>query len=155
MLAVSRPSCRAHPEAIGTIAACFFSLKPAPAHEEEGSCGFRGTVESEGPPAIAGELCDEPASTHGRAPDVVPDQLLSRIVITYEDEDGAPLGTAPPPAGIARVATPRREEVPPERDLQPMDDDDKVTKPRQPSKNPPKPYKRPIKNGKPDEGKGG
>jgi hypothetical protein len=135
-----------HPEAIGTIAVCFFSLKPAPPHEEEGSYGFRGTVESDAPAAIAGELRDEPPSPRGRAPDVVPDQLLSRIVITYEDEDGAPLGTAPPPAGIARVASPRREAAPPEPEPE--------LEPHQPSKYPlpPKRQKRPIKGGKPDKG---
>jgi hypothetical protein len=128
-------------------------LKPAPPHEEEGSYGFRGTVESDAQAAIAGELRDEPPSRRGRAPDVVPDQLLSRIVTTYEDDDGAPLGTAPPPAGIARVAAPRHEAAPPERGLDPLDDD-RVTKPHAPPKHPPKPQKRPIKGGKPDKDKG-
>ncbi|MEA2747918.1 MAG: hypothetical protein QOI41_2061, partial [Myxococcales bacterium] len=144
-----------HPNAIGTIDVCFFSLKPAPPDEEEGAYGFRAIIESDAAgqaPPVAGELRDEPVSAHGR--DLAPDKLLSHVVITYEDEDGAPLGTAPPPAGIARVALSRREEPPArEPDLAPMDDDTtpKPHKPpKSPPKSPPKPERRPIKTGKPD-----
>jgi len=146
-----------HPKAIGTIAVCFFSLKPRAPHEEEGSVAFRAVVESNAPAGVAGELRDEPAAPRG--PDVVPDKLLSRVVIAYEDEDGAPLGTAPPPAGIARVAPPPREEpAPPSA---PTDDDDmkappprEGTKPHKPPKNAPKNPKRPIQKAVPDKDKG-
>jgi hypothetical protein len=139
------------PKAIGTIAVCFFSLKPRAPEErlpgvETPAIAFEGMLASEGPGqepgAVAGELRDTPAAPHG--PEVVADRLLSRIVIAYEDEDGAPLGTAPPPAGIARVARPRAEERP--QDLAPMDEPPSSprrdeTKPHQPPKGAPKPPK--------------
>jgi hypothetical protein len=152
-------SCRRQHEGAWLLAVgdahCDVSLRPS----EEGAYGFRAIIESDAAgqaPPVAGELRDEPVSAHG--PDLAPDKLLSHVVITYEDEDGAPLGTAPPPAGIARVAPSRRDEPPArEPELAPMDDDTtpkphKPPKsPKSPPKSPPKPDKRPIKTGKPDK----
>jgi hypothetical protein len=139
------------PRTIGTIAVCFFSLKPsAPQDDPRGgdtrAITFGGMIASDGPGqdpgAVAGELRDEPAAPHG--PDAVADRLLSRIVVAYEDEDGAPLGTAPPPAGIARVARPRAEDRP--QDLAPMEEPPSTppreeTKPHKPPTGAPKPPK--------------
>lgn len=56
--------------------------------------------ESPDPAPIVGELRAD-STVEGLG--LEDDELLSRIVVTYEDEDGARLGTAPPPSGIARV----------------------------------------------------
>jgi hypothetical protein len=105
-------------ETIGTVEVCIFSLRARTPVADDVPVTFRGVIESDetAPPAptspverppVSGELRDEPVLPRGA--DVAPDRLLERIVVAYEDEDGAPLGTAPPPAGIARVE--RRERI--------------------------------------------
>ena len=96
-------------EAIGTIEVCFFSLRPSsrPADGERPPTTFGGIVESDvAPTPVVAELRDDPARA---TTELVDDQLLTRIFVTYEDDEGHPLGTAPPPAGIARVV---RDEPP-------------------------------------------
>jgi hypothetical protein len=137
-------------EAIGTIEVCFFSLRPTTrTATERPPVPFGGIVESEAAPApVVAELRDHPASGSAELED---DKLLSRIVVAYEDENGTALGTAPPPAGIARVAVPVGP--PPHDDHENEAEPPKGTKPQKP----PKPSKyppRPGKPTKPDKDKG-
>lgn len=133
--------------AIGTIEVCIFSLKPAAPREttEAGAFSFRGVVESDDPnppsPPVVGELREEQVSS-SKAREVEADQLVSRIVVGYVDEEGAPLGTAPPPAGIVRVVRPPRPEPEPTFDEPELGKPPKTTKPPKGPK-PPKTPKAP------------
>ena len=129
-------------ESIGTIEVCIFSLRPTSApFEDHRPTTFDGVVERDTPaPPIVAELHDDPNRGWARVED---DALLSRIVVSYEDEDGTPLGTAPPPAGIARVAPP------PAPTPEPRDDTTEPPKGAKPPKPPKGVTKRPTKGDKP------
>lgn len=117
-----------------------FSLRPrlAPLVDDRATT-FEGIVESDAPrtPVVA-EVQDEPSRRWAMVED---DVLLSRIAVSYEDDNGTPLGTAPPPAGIARVASP------PTPEPQPSDDSFEPPKGVKPAK-PPKGAIEPPKLGK-------
>lgn len=142
----------ARPEAIGTIEVCFFTPRPSkePAREPAAPAAFGGIVEKEPGPAeaaVVGELRDE-----GRRPmsDLEQGALVARVVVAYAGDD-APLGTAPPPAGIARVAPRPRSTPTTEPTTEPTTSDDadatKTTKPTKPTKGTKGPQ--PIKPTKP------
>jgi hypothetical protein len=147
-------------QAIGTIEVCIFSLRPrAPVTDDE-QVTFRGVIESDEAaptaptspaerPPVTGELRDEPVIPRGA--DVAPDRLLERIVVAYEDEDGAPLGTAPPPAGIARVERRERVERGPRGEPSVTTDEDATSSTETKPTKAPKPTK-PTKQPKPTKG---
>ena len=140
-------------ESIGTIEVCFFSLRPTSRPVGEHSpTTFGGIVESSpAPTPIVAELRDDPARETAEVED---DKLLSHIIVSYEDEDGRPLGTAPPPAGIARIA-PDEPAVP--NDPEPFDGaaPPKTTKPPKGTTKPPKPPKGTTKAPHPQKGEKG
>ncbi len=89
-------------ESIGTIEVCIFTLRPSTT-TSGGPTGFEGVVRSDASPAqdVVAELRDDPT---GQAIGLADDKLISRIFVTYVDEEGRLLGTAPPPAGVAHTA---------------------------------------------------
>jgi len=99
-------------ESIEIVEVCIFSGRPRSTPDVTGPTTFGGVVEREPTPAEApavGVVREEPSTRYAT---VEQDKLVSRIIVLYEGDDG-PLGTAPPPAGVARVDPgPRPEPAP-------------------------------------------
>ena len=127
-------------DAIGTIEACVFTTKPSPPRSPDETpharSEFRGTVERE-PSAVPDSVVSEIVPDRATRASSTCDRLLRRLVVRYEAEDGSPLGTAPPPAGIAKLAPP----PPPRRVVESAADDSDVPVKTQKGVKPPKPDK--------------